>query len=262
MARPKKEELVRPHIFIATPMYGGMCTGFYTQSLLQMGMVCRNAGMDVSFSFMFNESLIQRARNALAHTFMHKSECTHLMFIDADIRFNPHDVISLVNADKDIICGIYPKKEINWAGVESAVKQNVPGKDLARYTGSMVVNLVDYQGAVSVPVDQPLRIWNGGTGFMLIKRKVFEKLQKKVKTYRNDVGDLGGTVKPQDLIHEYFPVFIEKETHRLLSEDYAFCKLAREAKFDVWAAPWVQLGHFDTYLFEGGLIPVREEETK
>jgi hypothetical protein len=119
----------------------------------------------------------------------------------------------------------------------------------------MVVNLVDYQGTVTVPADQPLRIWNGGTGFMLIKREVFEKLKKKVKTYRNDVGDLGGTIKPQDLIYEYFPVMIEKESQRLLSEDYAFCKIARENKIDVWAAPWVQLGHFGSYLFEGGLIP-------
>lgn len=254
MARPRKEK-PKPHIFVATPMYGGMCTGFYTQSMLQVGTVCRNANMDVSFSFMFNESLIQRARNALVHGFMLKKECTHLMFIDADIRFNPNDIITMVQADKDIICGIYPKKEINWPNVDWAVKQGVTPDKLTRYTGSMVVNLVDYQGTVTVPVDQPLRIWNGGTGFMIIKREVFEKLQKKVKTYRNDVGDLGGTVKPQDLIYEYFPVFIEKETQRLLSEDYAFCKLAREAKFDVWAAPWVQLGHFGTYLFEGGLIP-------
>jgi hypothetical protein len=251
----KKKEPIKPHVFIATPMYGGMCTGFYTQSMLQMGTIARNAEMDVSFSFMFNESLIQRARNALVHGFMMRKECTHLMFVDADIRFNPNDIISLVKADKDIICGIYPKKEINWAGVDWAVKQGVEPANLSRYTGSLVVNLVDYQGAVTVPVDKPLRIWNGGTGFMLIKRKVFEKLQKKVNTYRSDVGDLGNVIKPQDLIYEYFPVFIEKESQRLLSEDYAFCKLAREAKMDVWAAPWVQLGHFGSYLFEGGLIP-------
>jgi hypothetical protein len=252
---PRKKEQVKPHIFVATPMYGGMCTGFYTQSMLQLPTIARNAGVDISFSFMFNESLIQRARNALVHSFMLRQECTHLMFVDADIRFNPVDIITMVQADKDIICGIYPKKEINWAGVHNAAANGIQPQDLKRYTGSMVVNLVDYQGTVTVPADQPLRIWNGGTGFMLIKREVFEKLKKKVKTYRNDVGDLGGTIKPQDLIYEYFPVTIEKESQRLLSEDYAFCKIARESKIDVWAAPWVQLGHFGSYLFEGGLIP-------
>jgi hypothetical protein len=251
----KKKDQTKPHILVATPMYGGMCTGFYTQSMIQLPTIARNAGVDVSFSYMFNESLIQRARNALVHAFHLRPECTHLMFVDADIRFNPVDIITMLHADKDIICGIYPKKEINWAGVHMAAEQGVPADQLTRYTGSMVVNLVDYQGTVTVPVDKPLRIWNGGTGFMLIKREVFDKLKKKVKTYRNDVGDLGGTVKPQDLIYEYFPVMIEKESNRLLSEDYAFCKIARDNKIDVWAAPWVQLGHFGSYLFEGGLIP-------
>jgi hypothetical protein len=123
----KKKEPIKPHVFIATPMYGGMCTGFYTQSMLQVPTIARNAGIDVSFSFMFNESLIQRARNALVHAFSKRPECTHLMFIDADIKFNPADIVSLVMADKDIICGIYPKKEINWGLVYGGEPAGLPG---------------------------------------------------------------------------------------------------------------------------------------
>ncbi|NBO87112.1 MAG: hypothetical protein EBV00_02995, partial [Burkholderiaceae bacterium] len=77
-----------------------------------MTNVMKNVGWDMSFSSMFNESLIQRGRNALAHQFM-KTKCTHLLFIDADIKFDANDIIPMVLADKDIICGIYPKKEIN-----------------------------------------------------------------------------------------------------------------------------------------------------
>ena len=89
---------------------------------------------------------------------------------------------------------------------------------------------------------------------MLIKRRVFDKLKPKVASYINDVGDTSGQLKA-DRISEYFPVFIEKETQRLLSEDYAFCKIARDNGIKIYAAPWVQLGHFGTYLFEGGLLP-------
>jgi GT2 family glycosyltransferase len=117
----------------------------------------------------------------------------------------------------------------------------------------MVVNLVGYSGSVTVPVDKPVEIWNGGTGFMLIRRNVFETMKDTVKSYLNDVRDLGQSLG-QDRIYEYFPVFID-EDERLLSEDYAFCRLARDAGFKVYAAPWVSLGHFGTYLFEGGLIP-------
>jgi hypothetical protein len=234
-------------------MYGGQCVGYYTQSMIALPNALQVNNIDMSYTAMFNESLVQRARNALAHGFMKREQYTHLMFIDADIRFNPNDVASMIKADKDIICGIYPKKEISWEGVYKAVKEGVPVEKLKHYTGSMVVNLVGYSGSVTVPVDKPVEIWNGGTGFMLIKRNVFETMKDTVKSYLNDVRDLGQSLG-QDRIYEYFPVFID-EDERLLSEDYAFCRLARDAGFKVYAAPWVSLGHFGTYLFEGGLIP-------
>jgi hypothetical protein len=242
------------NIFVAVPMYGGQCTGYFTQSLLTLGPVLNNAGYDMAFSAMFNESLIQRGRNALAHGFMQRPECTHLMFIDADIKFNPHDIIKMIEADKDIICGIYPKKEINWVEVEKAVKEGVPTDKLKTRTASVVVNLKDYAGSVTVPVDQPVEIFNGGTGFMLIKRSTFEKMKDVVGSYNNDVLFLDGGIT-KDRITEYFACAIEPGTERLLSEDYYFCWKARQAGLSVWAAPWAQLGHFGSYLFEGGLTP-------
>jgi len=203
---------------------------------------------------MFNESLIQRARNALVNVFMQNDEFTHLMFIDADIRFNASDIIHMVNFDVDVICGIYPKKEINWLGVEKAVHEGVKTSDLKKYTGSLVVNLKNYSGSVTVPINKPVEIWNGGTGFMLIKRSVFTKLKKHVQSYLNDVADTSGTLK-NHRVHEYFPVMIEPETGRLLSEDYAFCYLARKHGIKIYAAPWANLGHMGSYLFEGGLLP-------
>lgn len=249
-----KKPSVQPHVFVATPMYGGMCTGYFANSMVAMANILPQAGIHMSFSCMFNESLIQRGRNALADQFMQRKECTHLLFIDADIKFNPHDIPAMVAADVDILCGIYPKKEINWNGVERAVKMGIPVNDLTRHTGSLVVNLVNYAGAVTVPRDKPVEIWNGGTGFMLIKRKVFDKLKKKLPSYNNDVSIIGGSNKPQRIV-EYFACSIEEGTERLLSEDYYFCLKARENGIKVHAAPWVQLGHFGTYLFEGTLLP-------
>ena len=123
-------------------MYGGQCTGFYAQSLIQLNNLIKNSGNDCIMSFMFNESLITRARNALAHNFL-KTDCTHLMFIDADIRFNPADIPPMIEADKEIICGIYPKKEINWHTVKAALDNGVPVDQLKHHTGAFVVNLVE-----------------------------------------------------------------------------------------------------------------------
>jgi hypothetical protein len=241
-------------VFVATPMYGGMAAGWYMQSILELTTLFSQKNIGLAFSFMFNESLITRARNALVHQFL-KTDNTHLMFIDADIKFNPHDLVRMVEADKDIICGIYPKKEINWMTVKQAMDNGVENDKLKHFTGSFVVNLVDYQGEVTVPVNEPVEIFNGGTGFMLIKRGVFHELGKVVPEYANDVGDLAGQMKPQEKIKEFFATSIEPETSRLLSEDYHFCREWRKAGGKVWAAPWANLGHMGSYLFEGALIP-------
>jgi hypothetical protein len=244
----------KPKIFIATPMYGGMCAGFYTQSIIQLLTTCQANGVDADFSFMFNESLITRARNSLTHTFL-KTDCSHLMFIDSDIKFRAEDVIHMIRADKDILCGIYPKKEINWHSVKAAMDRGVPFDQLKSHTGSFVVNLVNYVGEVTVPVGEPVEIFNGGTGFMLIKRSVFDKLGESVPSYSNDVVDLGGKMQHSEPIKEFFTTSIEPGTNRLLSEDYHFCRIWREAGGQVYAAPWCHLSHIGTYAFEGQLTP-------
>lgn len=244
---------MKKHVFVATPMYGGMCTGFYTQSLITFQKELTKNNVDCTFSFMFNESLITRARNALVHQFM-KTDSTHLMFIDADIRFIAEQFMPMLATDLDIICGIYPKKEINWQGVVNALNSGIPAEKLKNYTGSLVVNLVDYQDQVTVPVDQPIEIWAGGTGYMLIKREVFEKLADVVPKYTNNVVDLSGELK-FDPINEYFATSIDPNNNVLLSEDYHFCHLARANGIKVHAAPWVQLAHLGSYLFEGGIMP-------
>lgn len=243
-----------PHVFVATPMYGGMCAGFYTQSVLQLQKVFADKNITGSFSFMFNESLITRARNGLVQNFLNMPEATHLLFIDADIRFFADHVPPMIEADKDIICGIYPKKEINWQFVRDAIGNDVENDKLQYYTGSFVVNLMNYSGNVTVPINEPVEIWNGGTGFMLIKREVFEKLAEHVPSYTNNITDLSKSLKVEP-INEFFTTSIEPETNVLLSEDYHFCRLARMNGLKVFAAPWVQLGHMGSYMFEGQLTP-------
>ena len=244
--------------FVATPMYGGQCFGFYTQSMMMLQLGMQQRGWQMASSFMFNESLIERARNSLAHAFL-KTDCTHLLFIDADIRFDAGQVLALFEADKDIICGIYPKKEINWEEVVKATNNCVPIEQLKHHTGSWVVNLVGYEGTVTVPQNEPVEIWAGGTGMMLIKRHVFEKMRDVVPSYKNDVVDLSGQNKPQEVIHQFFACSIEPGTERLLSEDYHFCRTWRNMGGKLYAAPWMNLGHCGSYIFEGQLIATPSE---
>lgn len=243
----------KPSLFIATPMYGGMCNGQYAVGLLRSASVFHNAGIRMQFAYMMNESLITRARNSLAYDFL-GTDCTHLMFIDADIGFDPNHIPMMIAADKDIICGIYPKKEIDWNKVEQAVKNGVPAQHLHAYTGAFVVNLVGGVEAQEGILGEPMQIENGGTGFMLIKREVFEKLLNQVPIYINDMYLATDQERQAKVIHEFFATSIDEESgNRLLSEDYHFCKIARKAGFTVWAAPWAHLTHCGSYNFSGQL---------
>jgi hypothetical protein len=234
------------HIFIATPMYGGQCTGVFVQSLINLIGVLGNKGYKTSCAFMFNESLITRARCNLAHQFL-QSDADYLFWIDADIRFRAEDAVKMLESDVDIIGGIYPKKEINWETVRQAALEKK--ENLQNHTGSFVVNLLNSESSVTVPVDQPCEVSAIGTGFMLIKRGVFDELKPHTPIYVSDMNHLAGQE-----IHAFYLDPIDPESRRLLSEDYYFCHQWRAIGGKVHAAPWCQLGHMGTYLFEGGLL--------
>jgi hypothetical protein len=234
------------HIYICTPMFGGQCTGVYVQSLINLIAILGAKGYKTSCAFMFNESLITRARCNMAHQFL-QTDADYLFWIDSDIRFRAEDVIKMLESDVDVIGGIYPKKEINWETVKNAA---IDGKeDLQKYTGSFVVNLLNAEPSVTVPADQPCEVSAIGTGFMLIKRDVFEQLKPHTQTYVSDMSHLGGQE-----IYGFYLDPIDPESKRLLSEDYFFCHQWRKIGGKVHAAPWCNLGHMGTYLFEGALL--------
>jgi hypothetical protein len=122
---------------VATPMYGGMCTGHYLNGILSLTARMRQVNVPVYYGYMMNESLITRARNELARIFIEKGQ-DYLMFIDADIQFTGQDVATLMAADKDIICGIYPKKEVDWDRVNQAAKDGE--ENLQDFAGAYVMN--------------------------------------------------------------------------------------------------------------------------
>jgi hypothetical protein len=215
-------------------------------------------GIQMLYAHMMNESLITRARNSLVQDFLKFPEATHLMFIDADVGFNPHDIASMVEKDVDIICGLYPKKEINWPRVSQAVRDGVPDDQLKNHIGAFVVNLVDGQ-SVTVNINEISEISNGGTGFMLIKREVFLDLADKVPSYKRDMYSATEVVDEPEWIKEFFTTSIDEDTGgRLLSEDYHFCKLARKNGYKIYMAPWVHLTHTGTYIFDGTLQRVSQ----
>ena len=244
-----KVSVKRPKVMIATPMYGGMCTGMYVLGLLNTTNKMRELGIEVRWAHMINESLITRARNELTRAFL-ETDCDYLMFIDADIGFDGDAMAHLMAVDEDIVCGIYPKKEVNWDGVKRAAADGK--EDLQHYGGAFVFNMVG-SGHVETDARGVIEVRHGGTGFMLIKRGVFEHLKPHVPTYR-----VSSFIKPdgeyeKPLTYEFFATSIDA-SGALLSEDYHFCELFRKHGGKIYAHPFVKLDHVGTYVYNGDLL--------
>ena len=142
----KTEELRKYSIFVGTPMYGGQATGLYTKSTNDLSMLCATHGIPLKYYFLFNESLVQRARNYIVDEFL-RSDCSHLLFIDADIAFNPRDALALLGLhlqdpeEYPIVTGPYPKKTIAWEKVARAAQMGKSDEnpfELERFTSDFV----------------------------------------------------------------------------------------------------------------------------
>ena len=175
----KASELQSKKIFVATPMYGGQCAGMYTKACIDLATMCANYGVECRFFFIFNESLITRARNYLVDEFLRAEGFTHLMFIDSDINFNPKDVLSLAvlcNDERPIIGGPYGKKCIAWERIRHAVDAGIADEnpdELSKFVGDFVFNPV--QGTKELQINEPVEVLEIGTGFMMAQREVFSR---------------------------------------------------------------------------------------
>jgi hypothetical protein len=265
------EKLREFKLFVATPMYGGMNHGMYMKSCLDLQAICSQYGIEIRYSFIFNESLITRARNYLVDEFLRAEGFTHLLFIDADIHFDPRDVIACLALDKDVVGGPYPKKSIKWASVKEGVKKHPdiePG-DMEKLAGDFVFNPVP--GTEKFSVAEPVEVLEIGTGFMMVKRHVFDKFREAYPefSYRPDhVGQ--ANFDGQRYIHAYFDTVIDRKrkvvvngeerefggSDRYLSEDYMFCQWWRNIGGQIWLCPWMKTHHIGTYAFTGDMPAV------
>lgn len=235
------EPIRKRKLFIGVPAYGGNVNlTFYMQSLaLQQALL--QHGISHMFWGIGNESLISRGRNRIVAEFL-ASDCTDLLFIDADIEFQPLDVIALMHFNKPVIGGSYPLKRISWSNVKEAVLANpaIPVDDLPTVAAPWSAHLdkpVAFEPFVPVPVR------NLATGFMMISRETFERVAPSRPTYPDQRNNL--------VITDFFPVGVFEGTYE--SEDYSFCRLVREAGLSVWLCPWMKLNHQGTHSYIGNM---------
>lgn len=259
-------EMQKNKVFLATPMYGGMCHGLYTKSLMDTTAVAMNHGLHMQIYYLFNESLITRARNYAVANFL-KSNADWLLFIDSDIAWGAMDMMYMwhlisTRKDIDVLCALYPKKTIAWEKVLHAAKSGAYDDDpraLEKVAGDMVFNPLpsEYPNG-QAPVFEPVKIKEGATGFMFVHRDVFTKYDEAHPERLYTPDHLReGEFEPGEKIMAYFDCIIN-EQNRYLSEDYMFSETVRKLGTDIWALPMIELMHCGSYIFQGSLIKMAQ----
>ena len=250
----KLEDLRKERIFIATPCYGGQLTEAYFRSTIRLLTFCNQHQIPVAFGTIANESLVTRARNVLVAYFL-QSDFTRLMFIDADIEFQVEDVIKLIAHNKDVAVGAYPKKGVNWQRIRESVKQTdqpFDDKAIASFGSDYAINFkfINRESKQIAIENGLIRLHDGATGFMMIKREVIDKMitaYPELK-YNNDLNT------PPELnphFYAFFDTMIDPKDKRYLSEDYTFSRRWQDIGGEIWLDPSISLNHYGSFNFQG-----------
>ena len=233
-------------VFLSTPCYGGLCLDKYMISIIKLQLLLIQKGSQLMIDTTENESLVHRARNVAVGRFMQKTDADYFMFIDADVDFDPSAVVTLLESGHDISVACYPKKCVMWDQAKDAIKKG-DNRNMAMLSSSLVVNIGSQHRKVE---NGFIEILDGPTGFMLIKRDVFKKMEEKFPELwcKNDHQN-----RDFDDYHACFDCMIDPVSKRYLSEDYAFCRRWQQCDGKIHAHVSTTLGHIGNLPFSGCL---------
>ena len=257
-------------LYLGMPMYGGMLGENTLHGVLSLQSWTTAHGVGMKLQSMGNESLITRARNTIASMFLDDQNFvgTHLLFIDADIGFQPENIERLIRANKDIACGIYPRKCIHWNQVIDAVKKkpDITEEELSYRSLGYNLNFADPKKIQLI--GGFCEVMEAATGMMLIKRDVLLKMQKAYpeRQYKSDQIINGGGYK-SDNCYDLFGVgkIDWDKDERYLSEDYYFSRLWSKIGGKIWAdvaAPLVHQGNMHFKGHVGTIFSVADDLNK
>lgn len=237
-----KQEAPRPTLYIAMPTYGGLMCTRTAKGLIGLGNLAsqlERAHMtqeklpdgsqlmepwELTFLFQEGESLIQRARNQAVHQFLKESRSSRdrLMFIDADLEFDPGWVFEMLKLKKDIVGCAYPRKRIEWDAVLFESKQPGATANSLKTAGASYFIQGDGEPGEALQAQDgciPVR-WLG-TGFMMIQKHVIISMMQRYPETAHISDSFGSQ---GEIVHALFDCVIDPKDGIYLSEDYTFCK--------------------------------------
>jgi Predicted O-methyltransferase len=213
-------------VLLATTAYDSPDAS-YTFSIARSREALSAAGIQSGYFLLQGNCHVDDARNAVVRDFL-ESDCTELVFLDADVSWEPDALVTLCKIDKDLVGGVYPYRR-------ESEEETMPIRHLPEI--KVEGDLIEVEG---LP-----------TGFMKIKRHVIETMAATAKHFLKDDG------KPH-------PVLFERDYFGggRRGGDIRFCMVWREMGGKVYAAPELRLGHCGKMVLKDSLGAALRRQNK
>lgn len=271
-------------LVIGVPCYGGNMLYSFSRSLSQLEKHLTAQKIKYELCFIVTESLISRARNNIANHFLKRKDATHLLFLDADIAFNPNSVVRLLLA-RTPLCGcVYPKKNLPIENIvqilleevdiekgntdairarylldtnnpnesdESKLSKRAAGVSLKSRALRYCVETFSEMYLKEATSQHDIafaEVKSLGTGFMMIERQVFDKIREAYPEHSYQTL-IQTDPRLMETRYDYFRVGVQDNDY--LSEDWYFCRLARLQGFKSYACLLSSLRHTGAQSFFG-----------
>lgn len=196
-------------VMLSTTVYDSPDSS-YTYSIARSREALAQAGIPTAYLILSGNCHVDDARNTVVRDFL-ASDCSDLVFLDADVSWEPEALVKICQYDCDVVGGVYPYRR-EGSGPKMPVR-NLPGQFEPDREG-----LLEVEG---LP-----------TGFLRIKRHVLEKLAAKAPSFKKDN-------------QAAIPIIFERDLHEdgRRGGDIGFCMKWREMGGKVFAAADLYLGH-------------------
>jgi hypothetical protein len=239
----------RVRLAIATPCFGGQVSSIYAASLFKLQRALRALPeIELVVHLRDGDALITRARADLVALFLDDAAATHLLFVDADIGFEPDQVMRLLACGADVAGGAYPIKRVNWDKARKVIESNRPNTRSA---------VLDYVLEVEDPeriavVNGFARVRYAGTGFLMIRRHVLERMCRHYAAlqFRRE-HSIADPLAASPHRFALFECMIDQDSGIYLSEDFSFCKRWTDMGGEIWADLASRLDHVGPTTFHG-----------
>lgn len=207
--------MTQKKVMIATPCNDGKVCLEYALSLCDTIKFCGANGIEICPVFLGNESILQIARNDLIKIAFDAG--VDMVWIDADMQWNPAWILELISREEDIIAGTARKKT-----------------DLEE---SYAVKISDF----TLHNNGLMKCEGIGTAFLKMSKRAVDSIYLSSEVFTHHGKECRNVFECGVIDGDFY------------SEDILLCKKLKRLGFDIWVDPKMTCGHIGNKNYIGDL---------